>query len=48
MEQPEPTRQSAFLTAVSLASLTAWLINSEAFALSCHVVRKIFIRLLGL
>jgi hypothetical protein len=32
---------------LSAVSLAAWLANSEAFTLSCQVVRKIFIRLLG-
>jgi hypothetical protein len=45
--QPERSGQRALLTGLSAASLAAWLANSEAFALSCQVVRKIFIRLLG-
>jgi len=45
--QPERSGQRAFLTGLSALSLALWLVNSEAFRLSCQVVRKIFIRLLG-
>lgn len=48
MGQGEGARQRALLTGLSALSLAAWLFNSQAFAMSCHVVRKIFIRLLGL
>lgn len=44
----EGSRQRALLTGLSALSLAAWLANSLAFKLSCQVVRKIFIRLLGL
>jgi hypothetical protein len=37
----------ALLTVLSALSLTAWLVNSQAFSLSCEVVRRIFVRLLG-
>ena len=45
--QPERSGQRALLTGLSALSLALWLFNSEAFELSCQVVRKIFIRLLG-
>jgi hypothetical protein len=41
-------RQRAVLTGLSAVSLAAWLANSQAFAMSCEVYRKIFIRLLSL
>lgn len=47
MGRAEGSRQRAWLTGLSALSLAAWLANSQAFALSCEVVRKIFIRLLG-
>ena len=37
----------AALTGLSALSLAAWLVHSHAFALSCEVVRRIFVRLLG-
>jgi hypothetical protein len=44
----EGSGQRAWLTGLSVLSLTAWLMNSQAFAMSCQVGRKILIRLLGL
>ena len=41
------SRQRALLTGLAALSLAAWLTNSLAFKLSCQVVRKIVIRLLG-
>lgn len=37
----------ALLTGLSALSLAAWLMNSQAFSMSCNVVRQIVRRLLG-
>lgn len=44
----EGVKQRALLTGLAALSLATWLTNSLAIRLSCRVVRKIFIRLLGL
>ena len=41
-------RQRAVLTGLTAVSLAVWFANSQAFAMSCEVYRKIFIRLMSL
>jgi hypothetical protein len=45
--QPEGSGLRALLTGLPAVGLAAWLANSQAFALSCQFLGKIYTRLLG-